>query len=83
MPAAICFRNFSASSRASARLREGWLPRHIGKVHRRTQTPVLATVLVSLAVLVLAMGIYPKPFTDVMHVSVDALIKHVAVGKLN
>ena len=40
-------------------------------------------ILGVLAVLVLAMGIYPKPFTDVMHVSVDALIKHVAVGKLN
>ena len=40
-------------------------------------------ILGVLAVLVLVMGIYPKPFTDVMHVSVDALIKHVAVGKLN
>jgi NADH-quinone oxidoreductase subunit M len=40
-------------------------------------------ILTILAVLVLAMGIYPKPFTDVMHVSVDALIKHVAIGKLN
>ena len=40
-------------------------------------------ILSVLAVLVLAMGIYPKPFTAVMHVSVDALIKHVAVGKLN
>ena len=36
-----------------------------------------------LAVAVLAMGIYPHPFTDVMHVSVDALLKHVAAGKLN
>ena len=40
-------------------------------------------ILGILAVLVLAMGIYPKPFTDVMHVSVDALLKHVALGKLN
>ena len=40
-------------------------------------------ILSILAVLVLAMGIYPKPFTDVMHVSVDALLKHVALGKLN
>ena len=40
-------------------------------------------VLTILAALVLAMGIYPKPFTDVMHVSVDALIKHVSLGKLN
>ena len=39
-------------------------------------------ILTILAALVMAMGIYPKPFTDVMHVSVDGLIKHVAIGKL-
>jgi NADH-quinone oxidoreductase subunit M len=39
-------------------------------------------VLGVLAVLVIAMGVYPKPFTDVMHLSVDALLQHVAVGKL-
>ena len=36
-----------------------------------------------LAVAVLAMGLYPKPFTDVMHVSVTELLKHVAASKLN
>ena len=36
-----------------------------------------------LAVAVLWMGIYPKPFTDVMEASVDNLIKQVAVSKLN
>jgi NADH-quinone oxidoreductase subunit M len=36
-----------------------------------------------LAAAVLAMGIYPKPFTDVMNVSVADLLKHVAVSKLN
>lgn len=36
-----------------------------------------------LAVAVLWMGIYPKPFTDVMHVSVTELLKHVALSKLN
>ena len=36
-----------------------------------------------LAVAVLAMGIYPKPFTDVMNVSVAGLLKHVALSKLN
>ena len=36
-----------------------------------------------LAVPVLYMGIYPKPFTDVMDVSVAELLKHVALSKLN
>jgi NADH-quinone oxidoreductase subunit M len=36
-----------------------------------------------LAVAVLWMGLYPKPFTDVMHVSVTELLKHVATSKLN
>ncbi|MEO8298746.1 MAG: NADH-quinone oxidoreductase subunit M, partial [Burkholderiales bacterium] len=35
-----------------------------------------------LAVAVLAMGLYPKPFTDVMHISVNELIRHVGVSKL-
>jgi NADH-quinone oxidoreductase subunit M len=35
-----------------------------------------------LAVAVLWMGLYPKPFTDVMHQSVSELLKHVAVSKL-
>ena len=39
-------------------------------------------MLALLAVAVLAMGLYPKPFTDVMQVSVDALLKHVAQSKL-
>ncbi len=38
--------------------------------------------LALLAFCVLAMGVYPYPFTDVMHVSVDNLLKHVAVSKL-
>jgi NADH-quinone oxidoreductase subunit M len=36
-----------------------------------------------LAVAVLYMGIYPKPFTDVMNTSVGDLLKHVALSKLN
>ncbi|MDR0215780.1 MAG: NADH-quinone oxidoreductase subunit M [Comamonas sp.] len=40
-------------------------------------------VLGVLAAAVLVMGVYPKPFTDVMDVSVAELIKHVAVSKLN
>ncbi len=35
-----------------------------------------------LAVAVLAMGLYPKPFTDVMNVSVSHLLEHVSVSKL-
>jgi NADH-quinone oxidoreductase subunit M len=41
------------------------------------------TMLGMLAVAVLWMGLYPKPFTDVMHVSVIELLRHVAVSKLN
>ena len=40
-------------------------------------------MLALLAVAVLWMGVYPKPFTDVMDVSVTQLLKHVAVSKLN
>ena len=36
-----------------------------------------------LALAVLAMGVYPKPFTDVMDSSVTELLKHVAISKLN
>ncbi|MDZ7858279.1 NADH-quinone oxidoreductase subunit M [Sphaerotilus sp.] len=39
-------------------------------------------LLAVLAVCTLAMGLYPKPFTDVMHVSVTELIRHVGVSKL-
>ncbi len=35
-----------------------------------------------LAIAVLYMGVYPKPFTDVMNVSVADFLKHVAVSKL-
>ena len=40
-------------------------------------------MLSMLAVAVLAMGIYPKPFTDVMDASVAELLRHVAISKLN
>lgn len=39
-------------------------------------------VMALLAVMVLYMGIHPKPFTDVMSPSVAELLKHVAVSKL-
>ena len=39
-------------------------------------------ILGIMAIMVLFMGIYPKPFTDVMHVSVQALLQHVSISKL-
>jgi NADH-quinone oxidoreductase subunit M len=39
-------------------------------------------ILGILALAVLGMGLYPKPFTDAMHVSVVELLKHVAASKL-
>ena len=40
-------------------------------------------VLAVLSVAILYMGVYPKPFTDVMDTSVTELLKHVAISKLN
>ena len=39
-------------------------------------------VLALLAVAALGMGLYPKPFTDVMHSSANELMRHVAVSKI-
>ncbi len=41
-----------------------------------------ALVLGLLAAAVLAMGVYPLPFTDVMHASVNELLRHVAISKI-
>jgi NADH-quinone oxidoreductase subunit M len=30
----------------------------------------------------MVMGVYPKPFTDVMHTSVTELLRHVSVSKI-
>ena len=55
--------------------------------HDRAKDTVMSVLLlammVPLAAVVLWMGVYPKPFTDVMHVSVTELLKHVAISKLN
>ncbi|MCU0942033.1 MAG: NADH-quinone oxidoreductase subunit M [Hydrogenophaga sp.] len=40
-------------------------------------------VMALLAIAVLWMGVYPKPFTDVMDPSVSELLRHVANSKLN
>jgi NADH-quinone oxidoreductase subunit M len=39
-------------------------------------------VMAVLGVAVLFMGVYPKPFTDVMDASVIELLRHVAISKL-
>lgn len=39
-------------------------------------------VLGVLAVLVLAMGVWPQPFAEVLHVSVNELLAHVSLSKL-
>ena len=57
----------------------------IANEHVRTLADLDArefTMLGLLALAVLAMGLYPKPFTDVMHVSVTELLRHVSVSKL-
>jgi NADH-quinone oxidoreductase subunit M len=40
-------------------------------------------MLLVLAIAVLAMGVYPDPMATVMHKTVDALLTHVQIGKLN
>jgi NADH-quinone oxidoreductase subunit M len=39
-------------------------------------------VLALLAAAVLGMGLYPKPMSDVLHISVGDLLAHVAQSKL-
>ena len=39
-------------------------------------------MLALLAIATLYMGVYPKPFTDVMHASVTELLQHVALSKI-
>ncbi|NJA88858.1 NADH-quinone oxidoreductase subunit M [Rhodocyclus tenuis] len=45
-------------------------------------TPREFAILALLAVAVIAMGVYPQPFTEVMHSSVNELLRHVAVSKI-
>jgi len=57
----------------------------VGNDHVKELTDINGREFVMLALLaiaVLAMGIFPKPFTDVMDVSVADLLKHVAISKL-
>ncbi len=50
--------------------------------HLKDITPREFLVLGLLAVAVLGMGLYPQPFTEVMHHSVNNLLSHVAQSKL-
>ncbi len=45
-------------------------------------TPREFLVLTLLAIGVLGMGLYPQPFTEVMHSSVDELLRHISVSKI-
>jgi len=58
----------------------------IGNDHVKELLDINAREFLMLALLagaVLYMGVYPKPFTDVMDASVAQLLKQVAVSKLN
>ena len=57
----------------------------VGNQHVAELTDINAReflIMSVLAIFTIGMGVYPKPFTDVMHVSVIELLKHVAVSKL-
>ncbi|HXZ95573.1 MAG TPA: NADH-quinone oxidoreductase subunit M [Burkholderiales bacterium] len=53
---------------------------HVGALSEISARETLVLGLLALAVL--AMGVYPKPFTEVMHASVNNLLLHVAQSKL-
>jgi NADH-quinone oxidoreductase subunit M len=57
----------------------------VGNSHVAELADINAREFAFLALLgacVLAMGVYPLPFTEVMHSSVNELLRHVAVSKL-
>jgi NADH-quinone oxidoreductase subunit M len=39
-------------------------------------------MMAALSICVLWMGVYPKPFTDIIHPAVMHLLEHVAISKL-
>jgi NADH-quinone oxidoreductase subunit M len=53
---------------------------HVGAL--KDLNPREFMVLGALAAAVLAMGVYPRPFTEVMHASVNELLRHVSLTKL-
>jgi NADH-quinone oxidoreductase subunit M len=57
----------------------------VGNHHVAELTDVTAReflVLALLAAAVLGMGLYPQPLTEVMHRSVDELLRHISVSKI-
>jgi len=54
--------------------------RHVAELTDANARELL--VLGLLAIAVLWLGLYPAPFTEIMHASVNELLKHVAVSKL-
>jgi NADH-quinone oxidoreductase subunit M len=53
---------------------------HVGAL--KDLNPREFIVLAALAAAVLFMGIYPLPFTEVMHASVNELLRHVGQPKM-
>jgi len=53
---------------------------HVAKLSDLNPREFLALGLLAAAVLL--MGVWPLPFTDVMHASVNELLRHVALPKL-
>ena len=53
---------------------------HVGAL--KDLNPREFAVLAALAAAVLFMGVYPLPFTEVMHASVNELLKHIAAPKI-
>jgi APA family basic amino acid/polyamine antiporter len=60
--------------------REGWLPRGIGEVHAHTQTPILATALVSAAVLVFALALPLVTLAKVTSFAVLAVLALISLA---
>ena len=57
----------------------------VGNRHVAELTDISAREFLILALLALGalgMGLYPQPFTEVMHSSVDELLRHVSVSKI-
>ena len=53
---------------------------HVRDLHDLTSREF--AILSVMAIAVIFMGLYPKPFADVMHVSVEALLQHISHSKL-